>query len=397
MIVIRVIEICLLVYFGYTTLYALVFFIGGLFYRDKKFIKLQGDQQKKYCVLIPSYKEDGVIVGVAEAALKQNYPAELYRVVVVADSLQQATVEKLRSLPITTVVVKFESSTKIKSLNEALRQVGDDFDYVVILDADNVMEPDFLWKVNYLHSIGYRSVQAQRAPKNAHSSMAVLDGISESVNYSIISKGGTALNASPGVKGSGVSFEFKPIKNIFAAMDSVGGFDRELELKLIENDMTIYFSSDTLVMDEKVGSMEVFKKQRTRWISSQFFYLRKYFGKGMQALLRFDLVYFNSAILRNIQLPRLLNIGLLGAFMFLLFFARNYLAVNYLVWPALFATNVFIILFSIPGRFYNKNLLKAVLELPSVFINMFLIMFKLKNANKKFIHTPHSTQQTKTP
>ncbi len=397
MIVIRIIEICLLVYFGYTTLYALVFFVGGLFYRDKKFKKLEGGAQKRYCVLIPSYKEDGVIVGVAEAALKQNYPGELYRVVVIADSLQESTVAKLRALPITTVVVQFEASTKIKSLNEALRQVGDNFDYAVILDADNVMEPDFLWKVNYLHSLGYRSIQAQRAPKNAHTSMAVLDGISESVNYSIISKGGTALHASPGVKGSGVSFEFAPIKKIFAEMNSVGGFDRELELKLIENDMTIYFSSDTYVMDEKVGSMEVFKKQRTRWISSQFFYLRKYFGKGMASLLRFDLVYFNSAILRNIQLPRLLNLGLLGMFMVVLFFLRDYLSVNYLVWPAMFITSCLIILFSIPGRFYNRNLLKAVLELPSVFFNMFLIMFRLKNANKKFIHTPHSTQQTKTP
>ena len=389
MIVVHIIEICLLVYFGYTTLYALIFFTGGLFYRDKNFAPANN---KRFCVLIPSYKEDSVIVEVAKAALKQNYPADKYSVVVIADSLQDATVARLRELPIKTVVVKFESSTKIKSLNEALQQVGDDYDYCVILDADNVMEADFLMKVNSLHSLGYRSIQATRAPKNANTTMAVLDGISEAVNYSIISKGGTALHASAGVKGSGVSFEFAPIKKIFAEMDSVGGFDRELELKLIANDMTIYFSSNTYVMDEKVGSMEVFKKQRTRWISSQFFYLRKYFGSGMKSLLRFDIVYFNSAILRNIQLPRLLNIGLLGVFTFLLFFLRDYLQVNYLVWPALFLTNCLIILFAIPGRFYNKNLLRAMLELPSVFLNMFLILFKLKNANKKFIHTPHNTK-----
>ena len=271
-------------------------------------------------------------------------------------------------------------------MNEALREVGDDFDYCVILDADNVMEPDFLSKVNYLHSLGYRSIQATRAPKNADSTMAVLDGISEAINYSIISKGGTALGLSPGVKGSGVSFEFAPIKRIFAEMNSVGGFDRELELKLIENNMKIYFSSNTYVMDEKVGSMEVFKKQRTRWISSQFFYLRKYFWKGMGSLLKFDLVYFNSAILRNIQLPRLINIGLLGVVTAIMIFVGYWP-----LWIALFLTNCFIILFSIPGRFYNKQLFRAFLEVPSVFLNMFLILFKLKNANKKFIHTPHNT------
>ncbi len=387
MIVVQIIEICLLVYFGYTTLYSLVFFVGGLLYRDKKF---QTAPPKRFCVLIPSYKEDSVIVDVAKAALNQNYPADMYRVVVIADSLQDATIARLRELPILTVVVKFEQSTKIKSLNEALKAAGDDFDYCVILDADNVMEPQFLSKVNYLHSIGYRSIQATRAPKNADSTMAVLDGLSEAINYSIISKGGTALGLSPGVKGSGVSFEYAPIKKIFADMYSVGGFDRELELKLIENDMTIYFSANTYVMDEKVGSMEVFKKQRTRWISSQFFYLRKYFGKGMRSLLRFDLTYFNSAILRNIQLPRLINIGLLGVVTLIMIFIGYWP-----VWVALFLTNCLIILFSIPGRFYNKNLLRAFLQLPSVFFNMFLLLFKLKNANKKFIHTPHNTQNTK--
>lgn len=382
MIVVQIIEIVLLVYFGYTTLYALIFFVGGLFYRDKKFGKAP---EKRFAVLIPSYKEDSVIVNVAKAALNQNYRS--YSVFVIADSLKDETILKLKELPITTVVVKFDQSTKIKSLNEALKVAGDDFDYCVILDADNVMEPEFLNKVNYLHSIGYRSVQATRAPKNADSTMAVLDGISEAINYSIISKGGTALHASAGVKGSGVSFEYTPIKKIFAEMYSVGGFDRELELKLIENKMTIYFSSDTYVMDEKVGSMEVFKKQRTRWISSQFFYLRKYFWKGIGSLLRGDLVYFNSSILRNIQLPRLLNVGLLGVVTFIMLFVGHWP-----IWIALLVTNVVIIFGAIPARFYNKQLFKALLELPSVFLNMFLILFKLKNANKKFIHTPHKTE-----
>lgn len=390
MIAVHIIEICLLVYFGYTTLYSFFFFLGGLFYRDKKFVKAD---PRRFAVLIPSYKEDSVIVDVAKAALKQDY--KFFDVVVIADSLKEETVARLRELPIKTVVVKFDQSTKIKSLNVALKEIGDEYDYCVILDADNVMEPGFLEKVNYLHSIGYRSIQATRAPKNANSTMAVLDGISEAVNYSIISKGGTALGLSPGVKGSGVSFEYAPIKRIFAEMNSVGGFDRELELKLIENNMTIYFSADTYVVDEKVGSMEVFKKQRTRWISSQFFYLRKYFGKGMMSLLKFNMTYFNSAILRNIQLPRLLNIGLLGFVAFLMFFLRDYLLVNYLIWPGMFLVSCLTIMLSIPGSFYNKNLLRAMLQLPSVFFNMFLLLFKLKGANKKFIHTPHNTPNTK--
>jgi hypothetical protein len=52
---------------------------------------------------------------------------------------------------------------------------------------------------------------------------------------------------------------------------------------------------------------------------------------------------------------------------------------------------VFTILISIPRRLYNVKLLKALVALPKGIIGMFLIMFKLKGANKTFIHTPHST------
>jgi hypothetical protein len=34
-------------------------------------------------------------------------------------------------------------------------------------------------------------------------------------------------------------------------------------------------------------------------------------------------------------------------------------------------------------------MLKALLDLPGIFVRMFMLLFKLKNANKKFIHTPH--------
>ena len=90
-------------------------------------------------VLIPAYKEDQVITGVAASALKQNYPADKFDVVVIADSLKNETLAKLRAMPIKVVEVFFEKSTKVKALNEAMAVIGDDYDCAVILDADNLM------------------------------------------------------------------------------------------------------------------------------------------------------------------------------------------------------------------------------------------------------------------
>jgi hypothetical protein len=46
-------------------------------------------------------------------------------------------------------------------------------------------------------------------------------------------------------------------------------------------------------------------------------------------------------------------------------------------------------MFAIPGRLYNMHLLKSVFLVPVIFFKMMLLMFRLKGANKTFIHTPH--------
>jgi cellulose synthase/poly-beta-1,6-N-acetylglucosamine synthase-like glycosyltransferase len=176
-----------------------------------------------------------------------------------------------------------------------------------------------------------------------------------------------------------------------ATMDSIGGFDRELEYKLIESNNSVYYAKDIVMFDEKVDNPEVFQRQRTRWISSQFFYLRTYFAKGVSALFKGNFNYFNATVLRNVQLPRLLNLGLLGFITLLSAVAFFYTEVNVhpLVWIGLLLLNIIAMMFAIPAKSYNAQLIKSILLVPVIFFKMMFLMFKLKGANKTFIHTPH--------
>jgi hypothetical protein len=45
--------------------------------------------------------------------------------------------------------------------------------------------------------------------------------------------------------------------------------------------------------------------------------------------------------------------------------------------------------FAIPLRYYNWQMLKSFMLLPKVFVKMFNLLFRLRGANKSFIHTPH--------
>lgn len=219
--------------------------------------------------------------------------------------------------------------------------------------------------------------------------MALLDGLSESINNYIYRQGNAALGLSCPLIGSGMIFDYPTFKTILQGMDSVGGFDRELELKLLDRGNAVLYARDVIVFDEKVANAEVFENQRKRWISSHFFYLRKYFAAGWRALFRGNFDYFNSAILRNLQLPRLLNLGLLTGVLAVSLIIPSQFTIKPAVWAALLLIHLGAIALAIPRRAYNRNLLRSIFLVPKLFVRMLMLMFKLKGANKRFLHTPH--------
>jgi cellulose synthase/poly-beta-1,6-N-acetylglucosamine synthase-like glycosyltransferase len=251
------------------------------------------------------------------------------------------------------------------------------------------MASDFLAKINGIVSPTIRVVQGQRKPKNQNNALALLDGLSEAINNHIYRQGTASLGLSASINGSGIAFDYSVLRKKLSTMASIGGFDRELEILLWQDGIRVHYHKGAVVFDEKVSQTQAFQNQRRRWISSQYFYLRKYFFQGLVALGKGDFTFFNSAVLRNVQLPRLINIGLLTLLTGGLFFVKNHLYFNYNFWIVLFSLHTVAILLAIPRELFTWKLAAAVVELPMIFFRMVLLLFKLKGANKKFIHTPH--------
>lgn len=389
-----VLEIVLIAYFGFAALYVLVFAIAGHF-KAKPLGKIM-DKKRKFAVLIPGYKEDSVILEVASAALQQHYPQELYDVVVIADSFQKATLHALRAMPITLVEVSFEKSTKSKALNKAMAVIGNQYHVALVLDADNIMAPNFLEAVNGSFNKGHKVVQAHRAAKNTNTAFAILDAISEEINNHIFRKGHRALGLSSALIGSGMAFDYHFFKTTMAEVDAVGGFDKELELRLLKDKNTIEYLSDAMVLDEKVQKSDVFSNQRKRWLSAQFVYFRKYAFTGLKELLLRGNVDFADKVYQMVSPPRLLLLGLVGIItmgygVLDIFVPQWQGAVPALLWYVAMASTLLGLLLSVPRHFYNMATVRALGTLPKAFMLMFLSLFKLKGANKKFIHTQHGT------
>lgn len=386
-----IIESILIAYFLYVVSYSLFFSVGGLFYKSKETIN-ESENLFRFAVLIPGYKEDQVIVDTVKQNLKVNYPDTHFDLIVIADTFSESTLDQLHQLPIKVNEVEFEKSTKVKSLKATIKTLEDCFDYIVILDADNIMDTEFLSKINAYLNLNQqtaKAVQTQRWPKNSNTTLAVLDGISESINNHIYRQGADATGFSVSLSGSGMVFERRLFERLILQMESVGGFDRELEFRFLEEGVKVQYFREAKVFDQKTDNHGNFQNQRKRWISSQYVYLAKYFRKGLFALLKGNIVYFHSTVWRNIQLPRLINLGMLTMLTILAIAFQDFLYWHPVIWATLWSANTLAIFLGIPKSLYNKDLLLSILMLPKIFASMFLMMFKLKGANKKFIHTEH--------
>lgn len=382
-------------YFAVATLYLFIFACAGLF-RKKKELEITQPPQR-IAVLIPGYKEDAVILHTANDALKQDYPREFFEVFIIADSFQDETLDKLKNSPVHLIVVSFEKSTKSKALNRAMSQIDQSFDIAVVLDADNVMAPDFLSLINNACNENSPVVQGHRIAKNTNTHFAVLDGISEEINNHIFRKGHQNIGLSAALIGSGMAFRYDFFKQIMAEVTAVGGFDKELEIRLLKDRYTIVYLHDAIVYDEKVQKADVFASQRRRWLSAQFFYFSRYvFTAVKEALLKSNLDLFDK-VFQMVLLPRVLHLGitslLVGVYFFfeLILAFDRLLSVSLMLWGGVWTVTVLTLAISTPGRFYNWKTLKAVGSIPKAFVIMFFSLFKLKGANKSFIHTSHGT------
>ncbi|MGN8070049.1 glycosyltransferase family 2 protein [Mucilaginibacter sp. SG564] len=376
----------LFIYLGVYSIYLFIFSVAG------KLIPIKqppvASTLSRFVIYICAYKEDEILLNSAASALTIDYPKDLFHVCIIADSLKPETIEKLKQMPLQVLEVFFENSTKSKALNKAIENTADGFDAAIVFDIDNVAASDYLHQINNWLQMGERVIQGHRVAKNTNTQVAVLDAISEEVNNHIFRHSQWLFKLSAAIIGSGMALEYKLFKETMGKIDAVGGFDKEMGLILTRQKIRVAYAEKALVYDEKVSNPEVFKKQRKRWLSAQFNLLRKYGSSGLgQLFLHGNFDYFNEIYQMSI-LPRVLMLGLMP-FMLLMSFLLPGIGPHWQLWLAATLCCYIGIVVAIPRQFFNRNLFNAALKLPLIFFTMLLLLFKLKGANKKFIHTPH--------
>ncbi|PKP30809.1 MAG: glycosyl transferase family 2 [Bacteroidetes bacterium HGW-Bacteroidetes-16] len=381
-----IIQIVLFIYVTGTILMLLLFSFASLFTYNPP--KAKDQVLRKFVVLIPAYQEDEVIMEVVTDALKQQYPSEKFDVVVIADKFRPETIQLLKMTKAIVLAKDFEISTKSRALKYAFEQLTGDYDVACILDADNLMTPDFLQKLNAAFSNGFIAVQGHRVAKNTNTNFAILDAISEEINNHIFRYGQRVLGFSSTLIGSAMAFDFSFFKEMIAEVEVVGGFDKEIEMRIFSKKLIIEYLPDALVYDEKVQNAQVFGKQRRRWLSAQFHFFGKNLLPSFKMMVSENNYEYFFKSLQYMQLPRILLLGLLF-FLTFISWIFNFYPWN-LLWTFDFVLLILVFAFAIPGKFYTFRTLNAMWALPIGFMSMVGSLLRMHKANERFIHTKHT-------
>lgn len=383
LIILDTIDSILFFFMALTVGYLFVFAIAGMLKTTYSYPPAK--KKYRFAVLFPAYKEDKVIEQAVQSFLEQEYPKESYDVVVISDKMKESTNQRLRQLPVELLTIDFENSSKAKALNFAMDKLSDrKYDMVVIMDADNTVHPDFLQKFSNAYESGANVIQAHRMAKNANTNTAILDAVSEEINNSIFRKGHVKLGLSSALIGSGMAFEFswfkENIKKVFSS-----GEDKELEGLLLKQRIYIDYLDDVPVYDEKTPKDEIFYNQRRRWIASQYNALTNSFLDLPGAIINRNIDYADK-IFQWMILPRIILLGGIGVISIATTMIDLETSLKW--WGLLFLLGLTFCL-AIPDYLVDKRLTKAIKKVPWLFILMFLNLFRIKGADKKFIHTEH--------
>ena len=368
---------------GYIFFYAITYALGQLLI-IKREPTSDDIRQKKYLVIFPAYGEDKVILHTVKSFLLQHYPHDKYSVVVVSDHMLKETNTELSKLPITLLQPQFENSSKAKALQFAIDNIHDIFDNIVILDADNIVQPDFLEKLNEICNQGFSAIQCHRCAKNAENQIAQLDGISEEINNSLFRKGHNNIGLSSALIGSGMCFDYLWFK-AHVHLLSTAGEDREIEKMLLIEHIYIKYVEDIDVFDEKVGNEDNFQLQRQRWMSAQLNCLLSMMKNLPTSIVHLNVNYIDKTI-QQMLIPR--SMLLVGTFVWALLMSVFEMSWAY-KWWGLFALTSLSLWIAIPRKMRNGGLAQLITHLPRLTWRMMSNIRHIDSENREFIHTSH--------
>ncbi len=260
------------------TLYYFSLAIIGLYRRpeNKGFAPIN-----RFAIVIAAHNEEPVIAPLIDNIKKLDYPKNLFDIFVVADNCTDKTAHLARKSG-ACVYERFNQEKKGKGyalewMFKELFSRDQDYDAVVLFDADNLVKTDFLLEMNNKLCEGDKIIQGYIDSKNPYDTWVTNTfSIAFWLMNRLIQLARYNLRISNTLAGTGMCISYEVLKKLGWGAHSLTE-DLEFTMKGLAYGIKTSWAHDAVVYDEKPLTFMQSCRQRKRWAQGQIDVAGRYF------------------------------------------------------------------------------------------------------------------------
>lgn len=249
--------------------FSLYFLIVGLFCLKKPKDSARSVPQTRFACLIAARNEENVISQLVDSLRRQDYPDELYDIYVIPNNCTDRTEERARLAG----AKIFRCHGTVRQKGDALHQavahlMGEDYDAFCVFDADNVVDGQFLARMNDAFVGGAQVCKASLRAKNPGDSW--VSGW-YGLYFTLFDIFYNRARANCGLSAKLVGTGFAVHRTVF---ERLGGWntvtlaeDAEFSAQCAALGVRVRFVPGAVTYDEAPTTLTVSLRQRRRWCS----------------------------------------------------------------------------------------------------------------------------------
>lgn len=385
--VIHILWLILQILIGYNLVFPLLLWLVYLLFHSSK-PSPQKQKEADYAIIVTAYEQTTLLPSVVESILQLDY--QNYLVYIVADKCDISNLS-FNSQRVVLLRPEQTLASNTRSHFYAIQRFQRPHERLTIIDSDNLVDAQYLNKLNVYFDKGYKAVQGVRNAKNLNTTYACLDAARDIYYHFFDGKVLFGAGSSATLAGSGMAFTTSLYQDCLGEKDIEGaGFDKVLQAEIVKRGERIAFAEEAMVYDEKTSQSDQLVKQRARWINTWFRYFFFGFDIIKRGLLKLDInrFLFGVVLLR----PPLFIFLILSVFFML---ANLWIdPAMSLIWLSGLLLFVGGFILALLRSHTDKRIYSSLGNIPKFMFYQVLSLLRVRKANKHSVATKHYGHET---
>ena len=275
--------------------------------------------QTRFAVVVAARNEEAVIGNLVCSVLSQEYPEALRDVYVVPNNCTDFTEAAAAAAGAEIIHCLGPVSSKGDALHQAFAQLlPKGYDAFLVFDADNVLAPDYLSRMNDAFASGAQVCKSRtRAQNPTASGVAGCYGLYNVIFDLIWNRARAACGLSAKLVGTGFGFRREVLEHLGGWNTSTIAEDAEFAAQCAGAGYRVCWVPDALNYDEEPTSFRLSLRQRKRWCSGVMQVAKQEVGRLWRTgvprpALRWDITMFLLAPFTQAASGLLLLLGILA-------------------------------------------------------------------------------------